>query len=113
MIYFRDMKLGLVIQSNTPERMWNTFRLGITALAAGHSVRVFLISEGSELETIVDTEQFDVSVKVREFQEKGGAVLACGTCLRLRGKEGTATCPSSTMSELLAIIESSDKVLVF
>ncbi len=111
--YTVTMKLGLIIQSHTPERVWNTFRLGQTALSKGHSVRIFLISEGSELETIADTDHFDLSVKVREFKEQGGEILACGTCLKLRGKEGTETCPLSTMTDLLEIIETSDKVLVF
>lgn len=32
------MKLGIVLQSNKPEHVWNTFRLGITSFEAGHKV---------------------------------------------------------------------------
>ena len=107
------MKLGIVLQSNKAEHAWNTFRLGLTALEAGHDVEVFLMNEGAELDSIEDTPDFDVSAKVAEFKERKGALYACGSCLKVRGKDGSGVCPSSTMSDLLAMIERSDKVLVF
>lgn len=107
------MKLGIVLQSNKPEHAWNTFRLGITALKTEHQVEVFLMNEGSELDTIPDTEDFDISARVAEFKELKGAIYACGTCLKVRGKEESGICPISTMSDLLKMIENSDKVLVF
>ena len=107
------MKLGLILQSNKPEHVWNTFRLGITTLKAGHQAEVFLMSEGSELDTIPDTKDFDISIKVAEFKELKGNIYACGSCIKLRGKEKSNVCPISTMSDLLEMIESSDKVLVF
>ena len=107
------MKLGIILQSNKPEHAWNTFRLGITALKANHQVEIFLMNEGSELDTIPDSEHFDISKKVAEFKELKGIILACGTCLEIRGKKEAAVCPISTMSDLLKMVESSDKVLVF
>ncbi|MDP2630210.1 MAG: DsrE family protein [Candidatus Uhrbacteria bacterium] len=107
------MKLGIILQSNKPEHIWNTFRLGITALKASHQVEVFLMNEGSELDTIPDSEHFDISAKVAEFKKLGGGIYACGTCLELRGKDESNVCPISTMSDLLAMVETSDKVLVF
>ena len=107
------MKLGIILQSNKPEHMWNTFRLGITALKASHQVEVFLLNEGSELETIPDSEHFDISAKVAEFKNMKGEIYACGACLKLRGNGESKICPISTMSDLLKMIESSDKVLVF
>jgi len=107
------MKLGIILQSNKSEHAWNTFRLGITALKANHQVEIFLMSEGSELDTIPDTKDFDVSAKVAEFKELKGKIYACGTCLKVRGKEESRVCPISTMPDLLKMIESSDKVLVF
>ena len=107
------MKLGIILQSNKPEHAWNAFRLGITALKAGHYVEIFLMSEGSELDTIPDSKDFDVSVKVKEFKELKGKIYACGSCLKVRGKEESNICPISTMSDLLKMVESSDKVLVF
>lgn len=107
------MKLGIILQSNKPEHAWNTFRLGITALKAGHQVEVFLMNEGSELDAIPDSKNFDISVKVAEFKELKGEIYACGTCLQVRGKEESKICPISTMSDLLKMVETSDKVLVF
>ncbi|MFA6177863.1 MAG: DsrE family protein [Candidatus Paceibacterota bacterium] len=107
------MKLGMILQSNKPERVWNTFRLGITSLKAGHQVEIFLMSEGSELDTIPDTKDFDISKKVLEFKELKGKIYACGSCLKIRGKEESSVCPISTMSDLLKMVESSDKLLVF
>ena len=107
------MKLGIILQSNKPEHIWNAFRLGITALKANHQVEIFLMNEGSELETIPDSKDFNISAKVAEFKELNGEIYACGTCLKLRGKEESKVCPISTMSELLKMIERSDKVLVF
>jgi len=107
------MKLGIILQSNQPEHVWNTFRIGITALKASHQVEIFLMSEGSELDTISDTKDFDISVKVVEFKELKGEIYACGSCLKIRGKEESKVCPVSTMSDLLKMIENSEKVLVF
>ena len=107
------MKLGIILQSNKPEHAWNTFRLGITALKAGHRVEIFLMSEGSELDTISDTKDFDIAAKVAEFKGLKGQIYACGSCLKVRGKEESKICPVSTMSDLLEMVEKSDKVLVF
>lgn len=107
------MKLGIILQSNKPEHIWNAFRLGITALKADHRVEIFLINEGSELDVVPDSKDFDISAKVAEFKALKGEIYACGTCLKMRGKEDSNICPTSTMSGLLKLIESSDKVLVF
>ncbi len=107
------MKLGIILQSNKPEHAWNVFRLGITALKAGHLVEVFLMSEGSELDTIPDSKNFDISANVEEFKKMNGEIYACGTCLKLRGKGESKVCPISTMSDLLKMVENSDKILVF
>lgn len=107
------MKLGIILQSNKPEHAWNTFRLGITALKAGHQTEIFLMNEGSELDTIPNSKHFDISTKVAEFKELKGEIYACGTCLELRGKKESNICPVSTMSDLLKMVEGSDKVLVF
>ena len=107
------MKLGIILQSNNPEHIWNTFRFGITSLKASHDVTIFLMSEGAELDTIADTEHFDISKKVAEYKELKGNLYACGTCLEIRGKKGAGFCPVSTMTDLLKMVEESDKVLVF
>ncbi len=107
------MKLGIILQSNKLEHAWNTFRLGITALKASHQVEIFLMNEGSELDDIPDTKNFDISAKVAEFKKLKGEIYACSTCLKIRGKEESGICPVSTMTDLLKMVESSDKILVF
>ena len=107
------MKLGIILQSNKPEHAWNTFRLGITALKTGHQVEIFLMNEGSELDTIPDSQDFDISASVTGFKKLKGKIYACGTCLKKRGKKESKVCPISTISDLLKMVESSDKVLVF
>lgn len=107
------MKLGVILQSNKPEHAWNTFRFGITALKAGHQVEIFLMNEGVELDDIPDTNDFDISARVAEFKKLKGEIYACGTCLKVRSKEESKICPISTMSDLLEMVENSDKILVF
>ncbi|MDP3956080.1 MAG: DsrE family protein [bacterium] len=107
------MKIGIILQSNNPEHISNTFRFGITSLKASHDATIFLMSEGAELDTIADTEHFDISKKVAEYKELKGDLYACGTCLEIRGKKETGVCPVSTMTDLLKMVEESDKVLVF
>ena len=107
------MKIGIILQSNKPEHIWNTFRFGITALRTNHQVKVFLMSEGAELDTVSDTDDFDISNKVVEYKELKGEIYACGTCLKIRQREESKVCPVSTMADLLKLVEESDKVLVF
>ena len=107
------MKIGIVLQSNASEHVWNTFRFAITALKAGHSVQVNLMSEGVEADAIPDTEQFDISKKIEEFKVLKGVLMACSTCLTVRSKGESKVCPTGTMKDLLKMVEESDKVLVF
>lgn len=107
------MKRGIILQSNKPEYIWNTLRLGVASLKAGHSVQVVLMNEGVEIEDIQDTEQFNISKKLEEFKILKDVVLACETCLKVRSKNESKVCPVSTMKDLVKMIEASDKVLVF
>lgn len=106
------MKIGIVISTNEPEVVWNAFRLGVTSLKANHEVKAFLINKGVEVEDIND-EKYDVKKQIDSFIENKGQILACGTCLKSRQKEGTNVCPISTMKDLLKLVEESDKILTF
>ena len=106
------MKLGVILQSNNPEHVWNTLRLGVVSLNAGHSVRIVLFNEGVEIENITDA-RFDISNKLQEFKSLNGTLLACATCLKVRSKSESKICPTTTMNDLVKMIEESDKVLVF
>lgn len=106
------MKLGIVIYSNDPETVWNAFRLGVFALEKKDSVKTFLLAKGVEAEGL-DTEHFKVTEQMKLFVDKGGEILACGTCLKLRQSEGSEMCPLSTMKDLYDLVQDSDKVLTF
>ena len=106
------MKLGIVISTNEVETVWNAFRFGVVSLKANHEVKVFLINKGVEVEDIKD-EKYNVKEQTDLFLENKGHILACGTCLKSRGKEGNKVCPISNMNDLLKLVEESDKVLTF
>lgn len=105
------MKLGIIVNTNNPETAWNALRLGSEAMAAGNEASMFLLGGGVEIENIRD-ETFDIAGVLEKFLNRGGNLLACGTCLELRRQEA-AICPTSTMSELVEVISNSDKVVTF
>ena len=106
------MKLGIVISTNEPETVWNALRLCVTALKNKHKTKIFLLGKGVELEEIKN-KKFNVKEQIDLFIKNKGQILACGTCLKSRGKEGSSVCPISTMDNLLKLVEESDKVLTF
>ncbi|MDO9206605.1 DsrE family protein [Methylotenera sp.] len=106
------MKLGIVIYSNEPETVWNAFRLGTFSCKQGDMVSVFLLGMGVEAETL-KSDKFDVVGQMHSFTEASGSILACGTCFKIRQSEGSDICPVSTMQDLHALIQESDKILSF
>jgi uncharacterized protein involved in oxidation of intracellular sulfur len=50
---------------------------------------------------------------MQKFVDAGGAILACGTCLKLRRSEGTELCPLSTLQDLYEMVRDSDRVVSF
>lgn len=106
------MRIGIVLSINEPELAWNAMRFGVTALQRGHRVRIFLLARGVELEGLTSP-RFDVKGQLAKYRKRGGEILACGTCLELRAKDGTEACPASTMQDLLALVEDFDRVLTF
>lgn len=106
------MKLGIVVYSNDPETVFNAFRMGVYSLAKGDKVKAFLLAKGVESEAL-DNDSFKVSEQMQDFVDKDGEIFACGTCLIIRKSESSDMCPMSTLDDLYAIIEQSDKVLTF
>ena len=102
--------LGIVIETSDPERAWNAFRLGNTALEDDIDVSVFLLGEGVETEEI-SHDQFDVRAQMESFADAGGELLACGTCLEVRNSDESELCPVSTMTDLLSVVTTTDRVL--
>ena len=106
------MRLGIIIETNEPEKAWNAVRFANTALKAGHETKLFLMSAGVEIESITH-EKFNAKKQIDQYVENGGAVLACGTCIKTRGQEGTDVCPISTMVDCLGMVEWADKTVTF
>ncbi len=106
------MKLGIVIYSTDAETVWNAFRLGVFSLKQGDEVRAFLLAKGVECESL-DTDNFKVTAQMQDFVSSGGAILACGTCLKIRHSEGSKLCPLSTMKDLYEMVRDSDRVISF
>lgn len=102
--------LGIVLETSDPERAWNAFRLGNTALENGKDVSAFLLGAGVEAEEITD-DQFDVRDRMEAFLEAGGELHACGTCLEIRNSDKSEVCPVSTMTDLLDVVTNTDRVL--
>lgn len=102
--------LGIVLETSDPERAWNAFRLGNTALDDGLEVSVFLLGAGVECEEITD-DQFDVRDRMESFVDAGGELHACGTCLEMRNSDESEVCPISTMGDLLEVVTTTDRVL--
>src|SRR3989338_926169 len=63
------MKLGIILQSNKPQHVWNSFRFGITSLKAGHAVEAFLMCEGPDLDAITDRTDFDISLNQKYYEK--------------------------------------------
>jgi len=106
------MKIALIIYSEDAETVWNAFRLGNYALKERDQVSAFLLAKGVEAESL-NTDKFKVTEQMKSFLENGGKILACGTCLKLRQKEGSELCPLSTMKDLYELVRDSDRVLTF
>ena len=106
------MKLCIILSTDEPETCWNALRLGIFALKQKDEVNVFLLGQGVGLEKI-GSSRFDVTGMARQVIDGGGAILACGTCLKLRESASSELCPLSTMDDLYQLVAQADKLLTF
>ncbi len=107
-----QLKIGVVLGTNEPETAWNAFRFAVKALESGHTVRAFLLGPGVECEGIRQG-AYDVPHQMRAFADRGGELLACGTCLRSRHMGGSDLCPISTMQDLVDLTCWADRLLTF
>ncbi len=108
----KAMQFGIVLTTTDPEAVFNVFRLANYSADNGDSVSIFLLGKGVELDQINDA-KFDVQGHARTFIAKGGKIMACGTCLKLRNSEGSELCPVSTLKDLHVLVRNSDRVLTF
>lgn len=87
-------------------------KFAATARKNGHKVKVFLMGEAVEIESI-SREKFNVPIQTNAFVGAGGEILACGSCLKSRDTEGSDTCPISTMNDCVNMVEWADKITTF
>lgn len=106
------MKIGIIIETKDYEKSWNGMRFALTAEKSGHEVKVFLLGEGVEIPFLYH-ETFNVGAIVKEFDEIGGELYACGTCMNTRLMKENELCQVSTMFECLHIVEWADKIVTF
>ena len=107
------MKLSIIISSDNPEIIWNSFRLANLAIEMGDEVKIFLFAGAVEYEQ-VSTSQFDLLEQAENFvKAQNSAIFACGTCLRIRDQAGTELCPVSSLQDMYGLVAESDKVLAF
>jgi len=106
------MKIGMVIYSNDPETVWDTIRLGNSAMNERDEVKVFLLASRVECESL-DTEKFKVTEQMETFVKNGGHIFACCTCLKIRQLGGSEICPLYTTKDLYEIVKGTDKVITF
>ncbi|HEY4612253.1 MAG TPA: DsrE family protein [Bacteroidota bacterium] len=104
--------MGIIIETNEPEKAWNGVRFGNTALKQGHDVKIFLMSAGVEIETITH-QKYNAKKQLDEFVQNNGTVLACGTCMKSRNQDETDVCPISTMVDCVNMIEWAERVVTF
>ena len=106
------MNIGIILNTNDAETCWNCFRFGNEAISKNHSVKVFLLGKGVEVESVKDSKFPLLEGSIKKFIKNSGVILACGTCLKIREKE-IGMCPVSAMEDMLKIVEESDKILTF
>jgi len=106
----RPMKLGMIITQTDPETVFNALRLALYSLDQGDEVRIFLSGKGVEIDQIEDP-KFNVRAQSQEFLDAGGELFACGTCLKLRGSEGSEVCLLSTLADHYEIVRDSDRLV--
>ena len=106
------MKLGIIIETNDPEKCWNAVRFANASLKKSHSVKIFLMGAGVEIQGIAAS-KYDANAQLLSFAQNGGTVLACGTCIQSRNQPETALCPISTMNDCVEMVEWADTVVTF
>jgi sulfur relay (sulfurtransferase) complex TusBCD TusD component (DsrE family) len=106
------MRIGIIIETKEYEKTWNAFRFAVASRKQNHDVKVFLMGEAVECEGLTH-EKYNVDEQLKLFISSGGEILACGTCLKSRQKDGTEACPLSTMIDCVNMVEWADKVITF
>lgn len=106
------MKFGIIVYSTDAEVVFNAIRLANYSLTEKDDVRLFLLASGVEYESL-DSVHFPIIDLAQSFLNQGGHIMACGTCLKLRQKDGSELCPLSSMKDLYQLVRDCDKTVTF
>jgi uncharacterized protein involved in oxidation of intracellular sulfur len=63
------MKFGIILETKEPEKTWNALRFAVTSRKLGHEVKVFLMGEAVECES-VSHPKFDTAVSCSSFTRR-------------------------------------------
>jgi len=101
------------------EKAWNALRFAGVLLVSGERVNIFFLGDaviaakgGQE----TPKGYYNLGDMIKDILSKGGAVKACGTCIRARGikaEELVEGVQVGRMLELANWVKESDKVLTF
>ncbi len=109
---YTPTSVGIVINSNDVETVWNALRLANYSNAEGDTVCIFLLGKGVEVEKLVETNE-DIKTQVDKLLDNGGEMLGCGTCLKSRNNLDPKVCKFSSMGDLYDLIRKNKVVLTF
>ena len=105
------MKVAMIICQETPEVIWNAFRLANMMLEGMEDVSIFLNGPSVKYEQS-DSEQFPLKELAKIFTLSEGQLFACGKLLELHGvKEGYHK--RGTQKNLYDLVKESDKIVTF
>ena len=108
----KPTSIGIVIYSNDIETVWNALRFANFSKNQGDTVSIFLLGKGVELDSLVKKNN-ELKEQTKEFLDKKGIILGCGTCLASRKISEPQVCKFSSMSDLYDIIRKSKIVMTF
>ena len=104
--------LGIVLYSSDAETVWNALRLANFARTKGDVVMIFLLGKGIDGFQTNDT-KFDIAKESQSFVAGGGQILACASCVKMRGSEEVNKCTVSSLADLYQIVNKSKRLLTF
>lgn len=104
--------LGIVLNSDDAETIWNAMRLAIYAQSKGDTVVIFLLGKGIDGFQSND-KKYTLDKYKNTFFSNGGSIIACGSCAKARGTDNISMCTITGLADLYAIIKRSKKVLTF
>lgn len=104
--------LGIIIYSADAETVWNALRFANLSRGKGQTVFVFLLGKGVDGFQVTDN-RFDVAAQAQSLLSSGGSILACATCVKVRGTEEVNACTVSSLDDMFRIVNKSKKLLTF